>query len=120
VNQAAIIEAYSHLKSLRKHVPGPVHPKYVSEFHEILDLLERGSGASLANFRIPAAQIKPVVTRVRRGGGATYSGEPYCERAFFLMKVDGVLNMFKILMSSGGSTKPAIGFKPPKQPWRQE
>ena len=114
--QVEIIEAYSRLKALKEHVPGPyVHPKYVAEFHDIMDLLEKASGARLANFRIPGTEVKPVITSVRRGGGATYSDEPYCERAFFEMKVDGVLTMFEFLVTSGPGTKGPIGFNPEKR-----
>ena len=88
MTQLDTVEAYSRLKALKEHVPGPfVDPKYVREFHEILDLLERSSGASLANFRIPDDQIGPVITSVRRRGGATYSEESDCDRSFFDMRV---------------------------------
>jgi hypothetical protein len=117
MGQVEIIEAYSRLKALKANVPGPyVHPKYVEEFHHILDLLEKASGASLGNFRIPASEIRPVITSVSYiGEGATYSDEPYCERAFFDMRVDGVLTMFELLINSGGGSKPPIGFNPRTQ-----
>lgn len=117
MTEVAIIEAYARLKALKEHVPGPhVDPKYVAEFHQVLDLLEQASGVSLASFRIPASEIKPVITSVRRGGGATYSKEPYCDRSLFDMRVDGVLTMFELITaSSGAGPKPPIGFHPRKR-----
>jgi hypothetical protein len=66
-----LIEAYSRLKALKENVPGTyVAAAYVTEFHEILDILERVSGTNLANFRIPAAEFKPAVTSINyvKGG----------------------------------------------------
>jgi hypothetical protein len=101
---------------LKEHVPGPyVHPKYVEEFHQVLDLLENASQASLENFRIPATEIKPMIAGMSRRGGATYTTEPYCERALFEMRVDGVLTMFELLMNSTGNPKGSIGFSTPKK-----
>jgi hypothetical protein len=115
MDQVALVEAYSRLKALKEHVPGAhVHPKYVAEFHQILDLLENASGATLGSFRIPPAEIKPVIISVTRGRGATYSKEPYCERALFDMRVDGVLTMFELLMSPNAGAKGSIGFHPRK------
>ena len=74
-----LLEAYSRLKALKEHVPGPyVHPKYVAEFHQVLDLLESASQASLENLRIPATEIKPMIAGASRRGGPTYTTEPYC------------------------------------------
>ena len=117
MNEIGLVEAYSRLKALREHVPGAhVHPKYVAEFHEIIDLLETASGTSLTNFRIPPEEIKPVVVSVTRRHGAQYSKEPYCERALFDMRVDGVLTMFQLLANSGSGErgKARIGFNPRK------
>ena len=115
MTQVKIIEAYSRLKALKEHVPGPfVDTKYVREFHLILDPLEESSGTSLATFKIPETEIKRVITSVRRGREATYSKEPHCERAFFDMRLDGVLTMFELLLNAGAGSKGAIGFKPPK------
>jgi hypothetical protein len=115
--QTKIVEAYSRLQALSEHVPGPhVYDKYVTEFHNILDLLEESSGAILANFRIPPEEMKPQIASVRRrGGGATYTKEPCCERAYFDMKVAGVLRMFEQLeRTSSPSGKAPIVFNPPK------
>lgn len=92
-----------------------MYRKYVTEFHNILDLLQESSGASLANFRIPPEEMKPQIASVRRDGGATYTKEPCCERAYFDMKVAGVLRMFELLeRSSGLSGAGPIVFNPPK------
>jgi len=114
MDQLAVAQAYSRLRALKANVPGAqVHTKYVTEFHEVLDILERVSGTSLADFRVPASEIRPIVTSVSYlGKGATYSKEPYCERSFFDMKVDGVLTLFELLTNSEPESKGPIGFDP--------
>jgi hypothetical protein len=109
-----LLEAYARLKSLRANVPQHrVNATFVSEFHEILDLLAKVSGVSLANFRIPPAEVRPLATGGNYLTGEThYSAESYCDRNFFVMKVDGVLTMFELFMNQGSADKPVIGFKP--------
>jgi hypothetical protein len=111
-----VIEAYSRLKSLRQNVPtGSIETKFVEEFHQILELLEGASGTTLENFRIPASEIRPIVTGGNYlTGEQRYSNKPYCDYHFFVMKVDGVLTMFELLVSQGqgSSGKTTIGFKP--------
>ena len=112
MNRTDIVQGYSRLKALREHVPGPcIEVKYVVEFHSILDLLERASGVSLAGFRIPDSELVPQIAAVRPGRPPTYTDEPHCERAFFEMKVDGVLTMFELELQSGAGAQGVI-FKP--------
>ena len=110
------VEAYSRLKALRQNVPDqPVAVPYITEFHQILDLLEKASGVSLQGFRIPQSEVRPVdVGGNYLSGDTYYSRDPYCDRSFFLMKVDGVLSMFEILLSTPSSAKAPIGFRGPK------
>jgi len=110
-----ILEAYSRLKSLRQNVPPHrINTMLVSEFHGILDLLEKVSGVALDNFRIPAPEVHPIATGGNYLTGETYySAESFCDKNFFVMKVDGVLTMFELLMNQDAGERPAIGFKPP-------
>ncbi|MGD0949937.1 MAG: hypothetical protein ABSA52_21225 [Candidatus Binatia bacterium] len=115
MNDLKVIEAFSRLKSLRQNVPnGPVETRFVSEFHDVLTMLEATSGVKLDSFGIPASEVRPIVTSFSYvTGEADYSSERYCDYAFFIMKVDGVLTMFELLISQGPGSKAAIGFKPP-------
>ena len=110
-----ILEAYSRLKSLRQNVPAHrVDTAFANEYHQILDLPAKTSGTDLANFRIPPSEVRPIVTGGNYLTGEThYSAESFCDRDFFLMKVDGVLTMFELLINQGSGSKPAIGFNPP-------
>jgi hypothetical protein len=62
MSDMAVLEAYAPLKSLRQNLPSyDVEVRFVNEFHQILDLLQQGTGVSLANFRIPASEVRPIV-----------------------------------------------------------
>lgn len=113
MNNTALLEAFARLKSLRQNVPDPyVEVKYVNEFHEVLDLLERRSGSSLEALRIPSSEVRRVVVASNYlDGSVEYSNAPYCDAAFFKMRVDAVLIMFEMVM---GSTPGPTGFKPPQ------
>ncbi len=105
-----IVEAYARLKALRQNAPaGRVEEKFVSEFHAILDLLEKASEVNLKNFRIPASEVRRAVAAYSPSTGKVYSDASYCDRDYFLVKVDGVLMMFDLLQE-GGESK--IGFAP--------
>jgi hypothetical protein len=74
----------------------------------------QASGATLDNFRISADEIQPiVVSRNYLDDSVEYSRDRYCDHNFFLMKVDGVLMMFEVLLSPAEAQKAPIGFKPP-------
>lgn len=116
MSEMAILEAYARLKSLRQNVPGyDVEVRFVNEFHQILDLLQEGTGVNLGNFRIPASEMRPIVVAGNYlDGSVEYTDEPFCNNAYFLTKVDGVLNMFEVLLAPSSGTKRSIGFKPPR------
>lgn len=101
MGETAHLAAYARLNSLKANLPDhhEVHEKWVAEFHAVLDLLEAVTGQSLASFRVPSAEVRPRVTSVRMAtrhtpGKVSYSRDNYCERAFLVMKTDGVLNYF--------------------------
>jgi hypothetical protein len=114
MSDMAVLEAYARLKSLRQNLPGyDVEMRFVNEFHQILDLLHQGTGVDLANFRIPPSELRPIVVAGNYlDGSVEYTDEPFCNNAYFLMKVDGVLNMFEVLLAPSSGPKPSIGFKP--------
>lgn len=109
-----ILEAYSRLGALKDNLPRSIDEKYVHEFHQVLDLLEQHSGASLGAFRIPSEQVcREVAGSVMYTGETFYTDERYCDRNYFTMKIDGVIRMFSLLLDSGERGKSPIGFSPP-------
>src|SRR6266699_2212880 len=107
------------LVSRRSRSTSRVHtyiPSMCAELHQILDLLEGASGASVTSFRIPATEIKPVITSVSCiGEGATYSDEPYCERSVFEMRSIVGSRCSTLPMTSAAGGRGAIGFNPNKR-----
>ena len=113
MSQQELIEAYARLKALKSNLPerSSVELKYVEEFHSILRLLTHTSGLDLSNFRVPDSELKPIVTGGNYiTGTVDYSEDSYCQRAFLMMKIDGVLTFFEIQSSQ---PKPKIGFSHP-------
>jgi len=110
----AVLEAYARLKALRDNLPEyEVSAPFVTEFHQIVELLERAGQFNLSSFRVPASEVKPIVVSSNYlDGSVDYSKESFCDRHYFLMKVDGVLNMFQVLLTPTSAPKPSIGFKP--------
>jgi hypothetical protein len=114
-DQVKLAEALARLRAVREHgTTGHVDIEFVEEYHSVLTLLAAVSGVNLDSFRIPQEQLQesksggvlsilartrtPITTRV------------YCKRAFFLMKIDGVIGMFKLLNQP--RDKASIGFSP--------
>ena len=114
MSNVEMLEAYSRLKALRQNVPPHrVGSAFVNEFHGALDLLTKVSGLDLSNFRVPPSQVQPIAVAGNYLTGETdYSSDSFCDRDYLLMKVDGVLSMFELLMTQASTGKPAIGFNP--------
>lgn len=113
MSDQGVLEAYSRLKSLREHLPEePVAAAYVTEYHAVLDLLEDGRKVSLEGFRIPEAQVRPVeVGSNYVTGEVHYSAERFCDRRFFLIKIDGALSLFDLLDAAAGAGQPPVRLK---------
>lgn len=115
-----ILRAYSRLIALKNNLPKySIHEKYVKEYHEIIDLLSREVKTQLDEFKIPLSEVKheitsswPSLSEISQEAGQTYSEDKYCERNFFLSKIDALLSYFSIKYSS--KEDPKIGFNPPK------
>ncbi len=104
-----IAEAYARLAALKENLPAEAEEKYVTEFHSILDQLEKAAGANLSSFRIPASELrKKIVAQAPKdeyGVENIYTDERFCDRAFLMMKNDGCLVLFQ-------PGKLAVGFRP--------
>ena len=90
----------ARLTALKNNLPKHLVPrKYADEFNSILVELENNSGENLGEFKIPASEIQPRVTSFSMmSDRKTYSSESYCDKDFLLMKVDGVLGYFTLLL----------------------
>ena len=114
MNERKLLEAYTRLVSFKNNIPikGNFPEKYVTEYHDILHLLENTTGQDLAGFVVPDTEIKPRLSKISRiHGEKSYTSGRYCDRSVLLMKVDAVLLFFEIQTQP---VKPSIGFKLPK------
>ncbi len=96
----SIAKLLARLTALKANLPkNLVAKKYADEFNSILLELERCSEEGLNEFKIAEAEIKPrLLSSNYNTGRATYSSELYCDRDFLLMKIDGVLGYFTLLL----------------------
>jgi len=117
MDETRVIEAYSRLKSLKANIPQykELEMKWVSEYHSILDVLEKETGKDFSNFKVPESET-PV--RKTKGDYVT-ENTPYhyvqtCDRAFLMMKIDSFLMFFDLFTESQKRGKSPLGFNPPK------
>ena len=90
----------ARLTALKNNLPkNSVERKYADEFNSILVELKQNSGEELDEFKISASEIQPKVMSFNRiSGQKTYSSKSYCDREFLLMKIDGILGYFTLLL----------------------
>src|ERR1039457_5720723 len=100
----------SRLITFRENIPpepaNEVHEGVIAAYHSLVTELESAYGRSLAQYRIPAEDIRPKVIEVepvrpvdfsaRAGTLRTprksgYSQERYCLRTTFLLRIDGLI-----------------------------
>lgn len=100
---------YALLSALKANLPkhSHIHQKYVTEYHNVIDRLEAG-GLDLSEFRIPAEQIKRILTSMNYlSGEKRYSDDLFVEESFFMTKLDALLGYFVLAIDN---KKPQIGF----------
>lgn len=96
----------SRLTALKANLPeSSVSRKYADEFNSILSKLEEDSSEDLNDFKIPSSEIRP-----RQLSRTLFSSESYCDREFLLMKIDGVLGYFTLVLQPT-QVKDQMGFK---------
>jgi hypothetical protein len=108
MKEMSVKQPYSRLEALKKNLPPSmtVDQKYVGEFHSILDSLEKESGASLNDFRVPGSELRRrMTTKNTLTGEVSYSESPECDRAFLMMKIDATLGFF-----TSRAERASIGF----------
>lgn len=104
----------SRLTALKNNIPQSgfgIPQKYVIEFNSILSELEAISDESLDVFTVPESEVQ---RRVSGGnyltGEVDYTSERYCDRDFILMKIDGILGYFTLLLQPA-EIKNQMGFR---------
>lgn len=109
MDENELIHGMARLTALKANLPDHVHvpEKYVTEYHDVLEGLERAANADLRRYRVPDSELRKVVTS-SGPRGTTYSRDRFCDRPFLMMKIDGVLTSFQLAMSE----ERPIGFKP--------
>jgi hypothetical protein len=106
-----IAKAYTLLSSIKANAPKnfAVDQSWVNDFHSALDQVEKATGLSLQEFRIPHAELHRETSGGNYLTGEThYSGRTVIERARFMLKVDAVLGYFSL--QKDRPTKGQIGF----------
>jgi hypothetical protein len=105
-----LAEAYSRLSSLKDHLPQIqfLGDTYINEYHEVLTLLEKTSGADLSGFRLTKS-LQPVPHTNASSGKIDWTY--LVDQNVLLMKADALLCFFQ----ATSTQKPAspIGFHPP-------
>jgi len=111
-------QAYFLLKSLKENLPEwpQVAPKWVDDFHAILDAVEEETDVDLSAFRVPEGDVYHPVVSVRRAsrhgpGQVRRSSKTAIDRTRLLHKVDAVLAYFQFSQGAGDTPKQSIGFK---------
>jgi len=98
---------YARLKSLNDNLPndGSVHQKYVFEYNDLLSEIETINKIDLSKFKIPDSELINNLIGVNFKGSHKYSDYKVCDRNYFKMKIEGLLNLFYIV-----ENKAQIGF----------
>ena len=113
MDAAKLAEAYARLVALRENLPEGVQvpEKYAREFETIRQTLAEITGHKLDAFAVPESECKPRVVATGRYSGVKYSKGLYCDRAFLMMKIHGLLTLFSL---QEAVEKKQIGFHPPR------
>ena len=114
VDQDAILRAYSMLASLKQNVPDEyeVSSRWVDEFHQAVEQLERSLGKELRQFRVPQDALERSIASSNYVTGEVHYREGlWCRRHVLMQKIDALLFYFTGLQS-GQDRK--IGFQPPQ------
>ena len=107
-----IAKCLALLTALKNNMPegrhNEVESKYVQQYHESVNLLEKETGQDLSDFKISLSIVKPQIT-IASSHGNSYTSDSYCPRAYLLTKIDGLLGYFTLILSPD-KEKSKIGF----------
>jgi len=108
--QDVLKRSYSTLTALKEHLSssGPVHEKYVNEYHRSLDNLT-SIGLDVSEFRIPENELRFAWASSNYITGETeYHNYKEMEKSYFLLKLDSLLNYFSLISDRNPQR---VGFK---------
>lgn len=113
MSRTKLVEAFVRLESLKANLPNYyyVHEKYVHEYHDVLNDLSALSGSDFTKFLVPESELTNQIASINsRTGEKKYRDYKVCERSFLMMKIEGVINFFKL-----SNQNPDIEFRPPER-----
>jgi hypothetical protein len=114
MDEIALRKALVTLQPFAANLPKGVHieKKFVDIYHSLLTDVARETGHNMDYFRIPDAEVT-----IREAGGVRdlhegweqhYTEHPMCDRAIFMIKLDGAMRFIASLLEDPG--KRIIGF----------
>ena len=92
-----IARACTLLAAIKRNIPTKfeIAKSWVSDFHSVLDRVEKSTGQSLQDFRIPDTDLyKESLGGNPKTGEVYYSGKVLIDRTRFLLKLDAALAHF--------------------------
>jgi hypothetical protein len=114
VSNSELGQALAELQSLRQNVPdADIKEADVRDYHRLLESITKETSLNLTNFFIPNERLERAITGTASPSRANryqeevyYSDSRYCDRDFFLRKLDAA-----IIYIQGLQPKQGIGFK---------
>jgi len=103
LDQDKILRAYTRLKGIKDNLPEKtsIRVHHVTDYHDIINSLEKELDLSLSEFRIPETEIFETQLTIK-----------VCMKSFFMSKLDALLSYFELRFLS--AEEPEIGFNPPE------
>lgn len=94
-----LFRSLARLNAIKNNLPEHwVEQKYIDEYNSIIKILEEVTKESLEEFKVPQSQVRPRAVVHSPTQGTSYSRELYCDREYFLIKVDSVLGYFTLVL----------------------
>lgn len=93
--------ACSRLKVFRTNLPGLIDEPCVSDYHDIVDALEKAAQIDLSSFKIDADRLAFNIVRSQSApavyppAAVQYSNKRYCDMLFFCTQLEGLVNFIK-------------------------
>ena len=93
--------ASSRLEVFRTNLPELIDETCVSDYHGIVDALEKAANVDLCSFKIDADRLEFAIVRSQSAEGMyppeaiQYSNKRYCDRLFFCTQLERLVNFIK-------------------------
>ena len=92
------ILARSHLEAFRTNLPGLIDEACVTDYHDIIDALEKAARTDLSSFKIDADRLafrivrSQAASRVHTPARIQCSNKRYCDRDFFCAQLERLVH----------------------------